>query len=112
MISEVSRKTANLDTFTLPLSNSNDAMVWDYNGAQMEITLAGKYAEASQIDLAAKVQALLAVITGNQTTLNYTSDIIGTIKVKVDSVDIQYDSIGTGPMMVNYTLRLIQSAEV
>lgn len=111
-ITETPRKSANLDIFTLPLSNSNEAMAWDFNGAQMEITLTGKMIGTSVSDLATKVQPLLNAINGNQSIRSYHSDLIGTVNVKIDSVDIQYDSTGTGPVMATYTLRLIESSDV
>lgn len=109
---EVPRKSANLDPFTMPRADSNQTLVWDFNGAQLEITLDGKLVDTTIPGLSAQVIAFLNKISGQQSIVLYESEILGNKNVKIDSIDFNYEITQTGTLTTKYTIRLIESANV
>ena len=115
VIDERSSKTADLEPSPMTGLDSADTDVFDNGGATLETTLKIRKVVASFAAAATFVQALNSLINGDQVPpiypLQYTSDLLGQIYVKIKK--IESDVIVTdGPCMVNYTLELIQSSTV
>lgn len=110
--SERSPKTSDLEVEPLIYSDSNETDVFDSGGCIRRITVSFKKIDTFT-NLSTFVKALLTLINGAQTPphypLNYVSDSLGTIKVKIERID-PILTVTDGPCMLIYTLDMIESS--
>lgn len=102
-------KNANLDENPMPLTDSNNAQAWDFNGVLREIRLEGIFAADNIANLRTFVSNMEALINGNQTSpYDYASDFTGTIfKVKVRSFRWIYSE--ASPLAIDYNIEFVEA---
>lgn len=115
MQSERPRKTADLDPQPLIGSDSDETDVFENGGCILRIEVSFRKVVASWTAAGTFVRALLTLINGDQIPphypVTYVSDILGTKKVKIESIDNPI-VVGDGPCQIFYTLRLIESSDI
>ena len=114
--SERHRKMSNLEQQTYPLSDSNEASVFDYSGVKRVITITGTYTADNLTDLWNWVADMDALQNGEQETIIFHSDNWanttrgnyqdGNFNVKVDSFEVNHTN--TAKLMVTYTVVLFE----
>jgi len=108
-------KEANLTLMPLFGSDSNLTDVFDFGGVTRTITITAVRKD-TPANIAAFVQGtLLALMQGDQSpTQNYpytyTSTLLGTVKVKFMSIDLNY--VAGDPRRLRYTIKMVESSTV
>jgi len=98
-------KNANIIPLPLPTEDADQTEVFDMLGVVKLINIRGVFAESTISATKALVDALEALIDGNQTVISFVSDQTGTINVMVASVRTGWDIPG---FQCTYDIRLIQ----
>lgn len=115
--SEESNKSANLDHVTYPLSDSNEASVFDYSGVKRIITINGRKIFNTAVELWDWISDIDALLNSNQSTIVYHSDgwnnasagktyATGNFNVKVDRFRIIH--LNEAVLSVTYILILFE----
>lgn len=105
-------KDCQLFQFPMPRNDSNELIGLDLFGVQKTITLSG-VKTGTTAELITFVSQLQGAANGVQTTLNYVSDLHGTVtplKVLIQSVRWKYEA--GSPSKVEYDLTLMEAASV
>lgn len=119
--SENYKVTSDLNILTFPLSKSKDTEAFDYAGVKRIITITGILSDTTVKNLMETyIVPFDQLQSGDQATVVFHSDLYGAattwensdynsgnINVKVQS--FTYDYRGGSPLMVEYTLELIES---
>ena len=115
LTSEIYKKSANMTSFTIPLTNSDQTQTFDFTGASATISLRGQVIRNTKADLKAAAKTFRNLISGNQSTIEYNSSLLGDgtsgfpkINVKVQDITIEYEA-GV-PLKFNYTIELLESS--
>lgn len=108
-------KNADLEIGINMFLDSDETDVLDNGGCVQKITATFIKIVDAWADVATFVQALLGLINGDQSPpnypLTYVSDVLGTIYVKIESIDPRV-IFKNGPIMIEYTINMIQSSEL
>lgn len=108
-------KTADLDVQPPLYTDSDETDAFDNGGSVRRINAKFTKIVDSWSDAATFSQALFTLINGDQSPpeypLNYVSDILGTIKVKIESIDVT-NVHREGPCVVTYSLKLVECSEL
>ena len=107
---------SNLDLITFPMSASNEAFTYDYNGVSRIITIDGKKIFTTKILLWNWIATIDALQNGDQDVIIYHSDgwansttgnyTTGNFNVKIDSFEAR--PIMSVPLAVEYTLVMFE----
>jgi len=101
-------KDANIIQISLPASDSDDAETFDLLGTTKIITVGGTFSGASVSTIKTSIDAILAICDGDQSTsVDFVSDITGTLSVKVGSVDFVQD-VTSSNYLIRYTVKLLE----
>jgi hypothetical protein len=102
-------KDAQLFQMPMPVSDSSSAIVIDLFGVSNTIELGGVYVGTNSSDVQSFVAALEALCNGNQSGQTFTSEKrSATYKVYVSSVN--WDAEEGAPLVINYTINMIEGA--
>ena len=99
-------KDANIIPLPFPGGDSSATETWDMLGVSKLITINGVYAGSTVAAVKADIDILAALIDGDQdTSISFVSDELGTLNVKVASLDVTWDTFNN---KAAYTLKLIE----
>ena len=103
-------KEANLDVMPMPMSDSSDVIVDDWQGCTLNITITGILTADTLENLRTKINNLKALINGNQSAIVYSNSdgIYNTINVFVKSIDGYRSLKQTGLSGYEYTIKLVE----
>jgi len=109
---ESQRKVSSLTPMGMFGFDSDDTDVFDFGGTVRKISVTIAKIDTST-NLATFVTALNSLINGDQSPdegypIAYVSDLLGTIQVKIDSIDFEWNA--GRPTLLVYTLSLIESS--
>ena len=103
------RKEAQLETFPIALTDSDETDVFDYGGVIKTITV-DTLKTGTLSDLQSLKDAIEAILNGDQSiTVPYVSEVHGTLYVKIRDVD--YTFISGVPEQLRMTTHLVESSD-
>jgi len=109
---ETPSKDGNIDVFTMPLTDSTGALIFDYNGALRTITINGTLVATTTATLITNYAALEAKISGDQSaTIKYAGFLISSASVKVNSISGSYAIEESGLLAVDYTIVMTEGTD-
>lgn len=106
--SEKCIKQSGLYKQVMPTLDSNQTITIDLFGAERTIAISGKFVRDNVAALATISTTMLSKINGNQATITYVSDLLGTVNVKVNSVDLSWVEGTT--QILEFSIELIETA--
>lgn len=112
---ESHKVTSSLDVFNFPASGTKDAEAFDFGDTRRTINLQGSYSTTSVALLMTWIQSMNDLQNGSQDTVTFHSDLWqtstshtnGNFLVKVE--DFSFDYEGGSPLVIKYTLSLVES---
>lgn len=106
---ESSKASGNISVFPLPTFDSSNAQAFDFGGASLIIDISGRLSGTpATVTANAKTILDLARNGDQQTVASYTSDVLGTINVKIMEASGTYDAESTGPSIFDYRIKLVE----
>jgi len=112
-IQEIShRKSGNIIVIPIPTKDSKDTETFDMGGNQEVVTINGYYTSTAIADTKAKADALLALMDADQAVVDLTTLQVGTLKVRVTTVQITWalDTTATS-VVASYVVECIRTKE-
>ena len=101
-------KDANIIQISLPAADSDDAETFDLLGTTKIITVGGIFSGSDVSTIKTSIDAILAICDGDQAvSVDFVSDITGTLNVKVGSVDFVHD-VTSSNYLIRYTVKLLE----
>lgn len=101
-------KDANIIQISLPAGDSDEAETFDLLGTTKIITVGGTFSGSTVADIKTSLDTILALVDGDQeNSVDFVSEITGTISVKIGSMDFVQD-VTSSNFLVRYTLKLLE----
>ena len=116
---ERQRKEADIDVWRMPLSDSNLALAFDFNGMLRRITVEGVYQDTSKANLMDNfIVPIETLLDGNQTAVVYHSDLVdestsgnytdGNINVYLEN--FEWDYVAGEVLKIVYRITLVEAS--
>lgn len=97
-------KTGNIVLMPMPLGDSDETELFDFGGVEQTFNVQGVFAESTVAATKVKVDAIKALIDGDQaSTVTFSSDQTGSIPVMVMAASFNWDVPG---FTCQYTIKL------
>lgn len=85
-------KSGDIDPSTLPGSDSDSTITYDYGGVVRNMTVSGIFTGATTAAVKTLVDAISNIIDGDQAdSVDFISDQLGTIKVKIVNYNVTWE---------------------
>jgi len=101
-------KTANIIPLPMPTGDSDKTEVFDLLGVVKTISISGTFAESTISATKAKVDAIEALIQGNQPVAVFTSDQTGTINCMVADISTNWTIPG---FRATYEIKIVEGRQ-
>ena len=98
------KKTSDLFIMTMPASDDDSTISYDFEGVRGVLKVDGEVMSTSASALKTWCESLEALINGEQTTIEYVSDTRGTKNVKIEDVNTTWTKITDQSITFNVSL--------
>ncbi len=102
-------KTANIIPLPIPGKDADETEVFDLLGVVKLLSVDGRFSSSTISATKSLIDALEALITGDQSTVSFTSDQTGTISVMVNNVAVTWEVPG---FIAVYSIKLVQGLQI
>lgn len=106
VIKEDHNYNCQLEVMNMPMSPSSEAFLMDFEGVARKVSIEGVKVFDSQSDLKDWIDSITAILNGNQTDIAYISELVGTIRVMIQTFRWMYQPGET--VSCKYNLALVE----
>lgn len=107
--SESTTKKADLMIMAMPVSDSDNTLVFDFMGVERGISVTGNFV-GTLATQQTKMAAIEGLIDGDQAVVVYVSEVHGSKNVYIKSTRFWKAIDADGTLKINYTIELVESA--